>query len=135
MGQHVEGDATHATSPLHCGLLPGNALKKISELTTTSTVDQQPCGKKDDHDIIPQLEAQNHDQFEMIKDIHPEFQRLCGIHASSALAPKNKRLPLVSGNQSQAEDYDSVDKGLFNYLYKRLKGTMVNTYRYSATCI
>ena len=54
----------------------------------------------------------------MIKDMHPEFQRLCAIHASSALAPENKRLPLASGNQSQDGDYDSVDKGLFDYLYK-----------------
>ena len=34
-------EATCATSPLHSGPLLGNALKKISELT--STVDQQPC--------------------------------------------------------------------------------------------
>ena len=91
-------------------------MKRISELT--STVNQQPCGIKDDHDIILQLEAQNHGQFEMIKDMCPEFQRLCAVHASSALAPENIRPPQAKGNWSQDGDYDSVDKGLFDYLYK-----------------
>ena len=48
----------------------------------------------------------------------PEFQRLCAIHASSALAPENVRLPQTNGNWSLEGDYDSVDKGLFDYLYK-----------------
>ena len=48
--KHIEGEATCMTSPLHSTPLLGNALKRISELT--STVNQQPCGIEDDHDII-----------------------------------------------------------------------------------
>ncbi len=111
-------------------------MKRISELTNKSTVGQQPWKMKmdrekieNDHDIIVQLEAQNHDQTDLIKDMHPEFQRLCAIHATGVLASAsalmNERLSLrdansslMSGNQNPAEDYDSVDKGLFDYLYK-----------------
>ena len=48
----------------------------------------------------------------------PEFQRLCAIYASGALESKNIRPPQVNRNWSQDGDYDSVDKGLFDYLYK-----------------
>ena len=118
------------TGPLHSSLLLGNAVKRISELTIKSTVDQQPCKESDDHDIIAQLEAQNHDQFEMIKDMHPEFQRLCAVHASGALAPKNERLPLASGNHSRMEIMILLTRGCLIICTKDMKPTQRNHGQY-----
>ncbi len=61
----MQRGTTHVTFPLQKGPLLGNALNKVCELIEN----QQLKTSEDDHDILVQLEVQNYDQFDMIKDM------------------------------------------------------------------